>query len=244
MRAVASQWKSSKKNTLFYGGDSQTVWSVSNKKFTAPFKFYESKSKIRKLEISSDGSSVLVFTQDNKLNWVLINNQAVRTIDDTHEGAVLSGDVSRTAAASVGCDGVLYIYSINKTHVNELEAKHKIYERINNLEAHQQLECKFSPSGSSLALSGYDRIRLVRSSNWLDLNGVPNFTAKAEINTLEWIDDEILAVGTLDNTVTVLSSITGNVIMTKSLSSNIKSMKYFAGTLAIFLYSGDVMTLQ
>lgn len=102
------------------------MWSVSNNKFSAPFKFFESKTKIRKLEISSDGNSVLIFNEDSVLSWVLISNQAVRTIDDTHQGAVLSGDVCKTAAASVGCDGVLYIYSVNKTHVNELEAKHKI----------------------------------------------------------------------------------------------------------------------
>jgi hypothetical protein len=42
IRAVASTWKSLKKNVLFYGGDNQIVWSVTNSKFTSPYKFYES----------------------------------------------------------------------------------------------------------------------------------------------------------------------------------------------------------
>ena len=113
---------------MFYGGDSKIVWSVTNNKFSAPYKFYESKSQIRKLDISSDGNAVLVFTLDTNFSWVLISNQAVRKIEDSHAGAVISGDVCKTAAASIGCDGMVYIYSINKTHLNELEAKHKIYE--------------------------------------------------------------------------------------------------------------------
>jgi hypothetical protein len=71
---------------------------------------------------------VLVFNLDSSLTWVIIQNQVVRKLEDTHEGAVISGDVSKTAAASIGCDGILYIYSLYKTQVNELEAKHRIYE--------------------------------------------------------------------------------------------------------------------
>jgi len=78
------------------------------------------------------------------------------------------------------------------------------------------------------------------------LNGIPNFTAKSEINVLDWIDEETLAVGTLDNTLYILNSVNGTVISKYTTNSNIKTLKYLAtsGTLAAFLYNGDIMTLS
>jgi len=35
-------------------------------------------------------------------------------------GAVIAGDLCKTAVATVGADGYLYIYGINKTYLDEL----------------------------------------------------------------------------------------------------------------------------
>lgn len=63
---------------------------------------------------------------------------------------------------------------------------------------------------------------------------------------LDWIDEETLAVGTLDNTLYILNAVNGTVISKYTTNSNIKTLKYQAtsGTLAAFLYNGDLMTLS
>jgi len=53
----------------------------------------------------------------------------------------------------------------------------------------------------------------VHSSDWLNLTGVPNFFATAEISTLEWVhESEIIAVGTLDMNLYVINAVKGEVL--------------------------------
>ena len=76
---------------------------------------FTAKSKVLKLEMSSSGEAVLVFSLDPTLTFVYLHNEVSRTLSESHVGAVIAGDLSKTAVASVGCDGYLHIYSVNKT---------------------------------------------------------------------------------------------------------------------------------
>lgn len=67
---IASPWRINQKNVILFGGDTGIVYQVVDDKFAWPYPLFKGKSKIHKLEVSSDGMNLLVFNLDFTFQYV------------------------------------------------------------------------------------------------------------------------------------------------------------------------------
>lgn len=104
---------------IMYGGDKGAVFSVTDEKFLKPYKLHQGKTAVQRLEFALEGKALLVFSLDFMLTIIFIDNEVARVVEQAHDGTVISGDLCKTAVATIGCDGYLNISEVKGTNVGE-----------------------------------------------------------------------------------------------------------------------------
>ncbi len=183
---------------------------------------------------------ILVFTRDNTIDIVYPHNQTSRKVDHPHEDWVCSGDISKKAIATVGCDGFLNVTEMEGSNPGEAITRTQISDKT-RIQEWQRLDCKFNESGDTLAIAGSSSLRLLKAGVWTPYK-VESVKSGKELSCLEWISNSVIACSFLDLKTLIYNTKKEEVIYSFTTKSSIKSMKFCnrAGALAYYDFDGCI----
>ena len=94
------------------------------------------------------------------------------------------------------------------------------------IEDKQMLDIRFNPSGDKLAVSGENKIRIVKAPAW-DTIKIQDFPSHEKpISVIDWIHDQIIITGSLDNTIKISNVDSKTILHEFKVDNFLKSVQY------------------
>jgi len=221
------------KSKLFcLGYASGEVILYSNEMLENPNPLTRFKMPIRNLSISEDGKFLISCSEDPIANFANLNENPIKLADclPGHDGSIKSCAMHPKGlyCATTGCDGYINIYQIKENSLVNLVRRQKITEDKNAmiLSSPQKLHIKWSLDGKYLYIAGDYMLRIIETEKW-EIKNIPEIITKPEISLIEPLNENIIVIGTLANSISIWNLLTKTCIANFDVEgTKINEIKY------------------